>query len=253
MDHRGLGLVVSALTVRDLTVSYRGHPAVHHLSGTLTSGSFTAVVGPNGAGKSSLLGALAGLLPYQGQIERPEPTPRMAYLPQAAALDRTFPVQVHEVVAGGLWWRTGWWGGLRTTEHQQVRDALARVGLSGFERRWLGELSIGQVQRVLFARVLVQDAGLILLDEPFNAVDARTTADLLDLLKPWREEGRTLVAVLHDLNQVRAHFDQCLLLARECIAWGPTAEVLSPEHLERARHMARSWDESAPLCEGVRS
>jgi zinc/manganese transport system ATP-binding protein len=248
-----LGLVVNALTVRDLTVSYRGHPAVHHLSGALASGSFTAVVGPNGAGKSSLLGALAGVLPYQGQIERPDPAPRMAYLPQAAALDRTFPVQVHEVVASGLWWRTGWWGGLRTTEHHHVRDALARVGLSGFERRWLGELSVGQVQRVLFARVLVQDAGLILLDEPFNAVDARTTADLLDLLTPWRQEGRTLVAVLHDLNQVRAHFDRCVLLARECIAWGPTADVLRPEHLERARHMARSWDESAALCEGVRS
>lgn len=244
-----MGAGMSVLTVRDLTVSYRGHPAVHHVSGTLTPGSFTAVVGPNGAGKSSLLGALAGVLPYQGHIERPTPGQRMAYLPQAAALDRAFPVQVQEVVASGLWWRTGWWGGLRTAEHQWVRDALARVGLSGFERRWLGELSVGQVQRVLFARVWVQDAGLILLDEPFNAVDARTTADLLSLLGVWREEGRTLLAVLHDLAQVRAHFEQCVLLARECIAWGPTAEVLCAENLTQARQMARSWDESAPLCE----
>jgi zinc/manganese transport system ATP-binding protein len=109
-------------------------------------------------------------------------------------------------------------------------------------------LSAGQAQRVLFARVLMQDAGLILLDEPFNAIDARTTADLLALLHRWKQEARTVIAVLHDIEQVREHFEQVLLLARERVAWGPTAEVLKAEHLFKARQMAEAWDESAPAC-----
>jgi zinc/manganese transport system ATP-binding protein len=104
------------------------------------------------------------------------------------------------------------------------------------------------VQRALFARLLLQDADLILLDEPFNAIDARTTADLLQLLARWRNESRTVIAVLHDLEQVRAHFDEVLLLAREPVAWGPTAQVLQAAHLFRARQMAEAWDEQADVC-----
>lgn len=240
-----------AVQVRDLTVAYRGHPAVHHLSGDFAAGTLTAVVGPNGAGKSTLLGALGGTVRgYEGRIER-DPALRVAYLPQASALDRSFPVRVFEVVAMGLWSRIGSFGGLRPQDRGRVEDALAAVGLGGFGRRWLGELSAGQAQRVLFARVLVQDAGLILLDEPFNAIDARTTADLLALLHRWAHEARTVVAVLHDLEQVRQHFEQVLLLARERVAWGPTAEVLKAEHLFKARQMAEAWDEAAPRCEAA--
>jgi zinc/manganese transport system ATP-binding protein len=238
----------AAVTLRDLTVSYRGHPAVHHLSGAFMPGALTAVVGPNGAGKSSLLGAMGGTIrDFEGAIER-DPALRLAYLPQASALDRSFPVRVHEVVAMGLWTRIGSWGALSRADRVAVTEALAAVGLSGFERRWLGELSAGQAQRVLFARVLMQDAGLILLDEPFTAIDARTTADLLALLQRWKRESRTVIAVLHDLDQVREHFEQVLLLARERVAWGPTAEVLQAEHLFKARQMAQAWDESALAC-----
>jgi zinc/manganese transport system ATP-binding protein len=148
----------------------------------------------------------------------------------------------------GLWARLGSFRGLDAAGREAVTRALAGVGLSGFERRLIGELSAGQVQRVLFARLLVQDAQVILLDEPFNALDARTTADLLGLLARWRDESRTVVAVLHDLDQVRAHFDQVLLLAREAVAWGPTAQVLRAEHLFKARQMAEAWDDSATLC-----
>lgn len=237
-----------AVGLRELTVSYRGHPAVHHLSGHFAAGTLTAVVGPNGAGKSSLLGAIGGTIrDFEGRIER-DPALRVAYLPQASALDRSFPVRVHEVVAMGLWTRIGSFGALQASHHTAIEEALAAVGLGGFERRWLGELSAGQAQRVLFARVLVQDAGLILLDEPFNAIDARTTADLLALLQRWKREARTVVAVLHDLEQVREHFEQVLLLAREQVAWGPTAEVLRTEHLFKARQMAEAWDDAAPRC-----
>jgi zinc/manganese transport system ATP-binding protein len=207
------------------------------------------VVGPNGAGKSSLLGAMGGTIRgFEGRIDR-DPALRVAYLPQASALDRSFPVRVHEVVAMGLWSRIGSFAGLRPEDRLGVDQALAAVGLSGFGARWLGELSAGQAQRVLFARVLMQDAGLILLDEPFNAIDSRTTADLLALLQRWKREARTVITVLHDLDQVREHFEQVLLLARERVAWGPTAEVLKAEHLFKARQMAESWDESAPTCE----
>ncbi len=237
------------VALHDLTVSYRGHPAVHHLSGTFMPGALTAIVGPNGAGKSSLLAAMSGTIhDFEGSVER-DPSLRLAYLPQASALDRSFPVRVHEVVAMGLWTRIGSFGGLQAADRQRIDEALAAVGLGGFGQRWLGELSAGQAQRVLFARVLMQDAGLILLDEPFNAIDARTTADLLALLHRWKRESRTVIAVLHDLEQVREHFEQVLLLARERVAWGPTAEVLKAEHLFKARQMAEAWDESAPRCE----
>lgn len=238
-----------AIALHDLTVSYRGHPAVHHVSGGFGAGQLTAVVGPNGAGKSTLLGVLGGTIrDYEGRVER-DLALRVAYLPQASALDRSFPVRVHEAVAMGLWAHIGSFGSLRHDDRSRVNDALAAVGLGGFGQRWLGELSAGQAQRVLFARVLVQDAGLILLDEPFNAIDARTTADLLALLHRWKHESRTVIAVLHDLEQVREHFEQVLLLARERVAWGPTAEVLKAEHLFMARQMAESWDEAAPRCE----
>jgi len=242
-------LASPAVRLHDLTVAYRGHPAVHHLSGAFVAGAMTAVVGPNGAGKSSLLGALSGALRgFEGRIER-DAALRIAYLPQASALDRSFPVRVFEVVAMGLWARIGIFGTLRDADRKRVREALAAVGLSGFDRRLLGELSAGQAQRVLFARVLVQDAELILLDEPFNAIDARTTADLLALLHRWKNEARTVIAVLHDLDQVRANFDQTLLLAREPVAWGPTAQVLDAAHLFKARQMAEAWDDTAARCE----
>lgn len=247
----GYGMTTSqcGIRVHDLTVAYRGHPAVHHLSGAFVAGAMTAVVGPNGAGKSSLLGALGGsLCGIEGRIEH-DATLRIAYLPQSSAMDRSFPVRVFDAVAMGLWARIGNFGALRDTERRRVDEALAAVGLSGFGQRLLGELSAGQAQRVLFARVLVQDAGLILLDEPFNAIDARTTADLLALLHRWKHEARTVIAVLHDLDQVRANFEHTLLLAREPVAWGPTAQVLDAAHLFKARQMAEAWDEAAPRCE----
>jgi zinc/manganese transport system ATP-binding protein len=127
--------------------------------------------------------------------------------------------------------------------------ALATVGLEGFETRHIGALSAGQFQRVLFARLLLQDARVILLDEPFTAIDARTTRDLLDIVARWHGDGRTVIAVLHDFEQVRAHFPQTLLLARRLIGWGPTHQVLSSANLLQARAMAERWDEDAQTCE----
>jgi zinc/manganese transport system ATP-binding protein len=241
----------AAVVLRDLTVSYRGRVAVHRLSGQFRSGQATAVMGPNGAGKSSLLGALGGLLKgVDGELTL-RPGLRVAYLAQVSTLDRSFPIRVRDAVAMGLWRRIGCFAGLKAEHEQVLQHALAAVGLAGFDRRWVSELSAGQVQRVLFARLMVQDAQLILLDEPFNAMDARTTADLLALLARWKGEGRTVLAVLHDIEQVRQHFDEVLILARKGVAWGPTASVLTPQHLDCARQMAEAWETSQMLCQAT--
>jgi zinc/manganese transport system ATP-binding protein len=236
-----------ALALHDLTLGYDRHPAVHHLSLDLRAGSLTAVVGPNGAGKSTLLKGLIGeLSPLEGRIDRK--AARVAYLPQLSEVDRSFPVAVGAFVAMGLWHRAGAFGRIGRSDAHLVTNALSAVGLNGFQMRPISALSGGQMQRVLFARLLLQDADLILLDEPFTALDDRTAAQLLDLVKRWHGEGRTVLAVLHDLDAVRAHFPQTLLLARQKVAHGPTEQVLTAENLFRARQMSEAFNDHAHAC-----
>ena len=239
------------LALSDLTLGYDGHPAVHHLSGCFAAGSLTAVCGPNGAGKSTLLKALAGALrPIGGGIDRSGLKPRdLGYLPQAAEIDRSFPIDVFDFVCLGRIRNAGLFGRIGAADRRAAQAAIEAVGLAGFERRQIGALSGGQTQRLLFARLMAQDSGVILLDEPFSAVDERTTGDLLALIARWHFEGRTIVAVLHDFALVREHFPQTLLLARECVAWGRTTEALSLERLAAARAMSEAFDESAHACE----
>ena len=231
------------IELHDLTIAYDRRPAVHHLSGRFEPGSLTAIVGPNGAGKSSLLKGLVGLLrPSEGQISLGDfLTQDIAYLPQQAEIDRGFPITVSDTIAIGLWRRIGVVGAATTSMRRHVAEALHTVGLEGLEARPIGMLSVGQLQRVLFARLLLQDAPIVLLDEPFSAIDARTTADLLELVVRWHAEGRTVLAVLHDLELVRSHFPDCLLLAREPVAWGPTPSVLTTANLSRARLLSEGW------------
>jgi len=246
----------AAIAFRNLTLGYDRHPAVHHLDGEIGRGELVAVVGPNGAGKSTLLkGVIGELRPLEGRIELSQVRRReIAYLPQQADIDRSFPIEVFDLVAMGMWREVGTWFGLGTRHRTRVFEALAAVGLNGFERRSIGSLSGGQFQRALFARLLLQDAAIILLDEPFTSIDAKTAADLMDLVHRWHaQEGRTIVAVLHDLDQVHRHFPHTLLLARESVAWGKTGDVLTPENLLRARQLCEAWDERAPVCDLARS
>jgi zinc/manganese transport system ATP-binding protein len=237
------------VTIDNLTVSYRQHPALHHISGHFVAGALTAVIGPNGSGKSTLLKSIMGLLkPSGGGVRTDTPRSRMAYLPQATEIDRSFPLQVRDCVLLGCWSTVGAFGGASRGMRARADAAIHAVGLEGFEARTVGSLSSGQFQRVLFARLLMQDAQVILLDEPFNAMDSRTTGALLDLIHQWHTQGRTVVAVLHDDAQVRAHFDQTVLLARELVAWGPTAQVLTEPNLQRARLLAEAWDDNAEIC-----
>lgn len=237
---------MSALLFRDLTLGYDGPPVVEALSGRVEPGEALAIVGPNGAGKSSLMQAIMGRLkPRAGAIERGHPLRETAYLPQAAALDAEFPICVYDFVAIGLWRGLGVWRGVGAAERARIAAALADVGLEGFEARPIGALSGGQRQRMLFARLALQEAPLILLDEPFAAVDERTVGDLLALIARWRAEGRTILAVLHDLALVRAHFPRTLLLARRAVAFGPTDVVLTERNLAHAAGMVEARPSAA--------
>jgi zinc/manganese transport system ATP-binding protein len=242
--------VAAQLQFSDVTLGYDRHPAVHHLAGEVAKGALLAVIGPNGAGKSTLFRGIAGILkPLAGAISRCGLDARdIAYLPQTADIDRSFPITVFDFVGTGLWRATGLFGGIGATERARIAKALAAVGLTGFENRSIGTLSGGQMQRLLFARVLLQDARLIVLDEPFNAIDARTAADLLMLVKHWHAEGRTVLAALHDFELVAAHFPDTLLLAREVVAWGATSGVLTADNLAEARRMCEAFDDSASAC-----
>jgi len=238
------------LQFRNLTLGYDRHPAVHHLNGAVEAGTLTAVVGPNGAGKSTLFkGVIGAIKPLAGKIERGGLAPQdIAYLPQIAEIDRSFPINVYDMVAMGLWRSKGLFGGIGAGDRDAIERALATVGLTGFETRAIGTLSGGQMQRMLFARLLLQDARVIVLDEPFNAIDAKTSADLLALVRRWHAEQRTVLAALHDLELVKANFPQTLLLARQPVAWGATAEVLTQDNIARARRMCEAFDEHAEAC-----
>lgn len=240
-----------AFKLNDVTLGYDGHPAVHHLNGAIKEGSLTAVVGPNGSGKSTLLKGLAGALePLGGTIERHAFAARdIAFLPQANEIERSFPATVEDLVTFGLWRRKGLFASIRSKDRDDVREALIAVGLDGFQRRPIGTLSGGQLQRTLFARVLLQNAKVILLDEPFTAIDSKTVRDLIDLVQRWHSEKRTVIAVLHDMAMVRETFPETVLLAREPVSWGATDVALTPEHLLRARRMNEAWDDTAPRCE----
>jgi zinc/manganese transport system ATP-binding protein len=210
-----------ALILDRLTVRYDRKPVLCEVSGTVDEGELLALVGPNGAGKSTLLATIAGLnRPTAGAVQRG--SGRIAYLPQLAAVDSSFPINVADFVAMGLWHDIGALTPIGPGHRAQVDQALARVGLQGSAAKPIGALSGGQLRRALFARLMLQDAALILLDEPFAALDAATTAQFI------------VIAALHDLRQVRAHFPRTLLLSGKVIAWDDTATALSEANLAAA-------------------
>lgn len=247
VDGRTPTATATTIEIENLSVAYGTRLAVRGVSGRFAPGSLTAVVGPNGGGKSSLMKALAGILsPRTGTIAcAARLGHRLAYLPQSSELDRSYPITVAELVALGAWRAYGSFRPLPQRLRPSAEQAIAAVGLEGLGGRPIGELSVGQFQRALFARLLLQDAAVILLDEPFAAVDESTIADLLCLVHTWHAEGRTVVAVLHDLDQVRREFPTTLVLAQECIAWSDTATALTDETLARARDAVKRAAASA--------
>jgi zinc/manganese transport system ATP-binding protein len=217
------------IALHRVCLRHSGNEAVRDLTGTFAPGSLTALVGPNGAGKTTLLRAIAGLHPLAaGSIDRGGLLQSdIALLPQGSRLDRSFPVSCLDVASFGLAARLGPFRPIGRAQRAAAEEALAAVGLPDYAGRPIGALSAGQFQRVLFARMMLQDAAVLLLDEPFSAVDARTAADLAEILLGWQTQGRTIVTVLHDLALAEQVFPQTLVLSTEAIAWGPTAAALS--------------------------
>ena len=216
-----------SIVIRNLTVSYQSRPAVHHVNMTFADGCMYAIFGPNGAGKSTLLKAIMGLLKHTGSVQWQNLSRRdIAYLPQQSDIDRSQPLTVFELTAMGLWYEIGFFGRLTAAQRERVQHALARVEMADFAHRQISDLSNGQFQRVLFARMLVQNAQFLLLDEPFNAVDAKTTY----------------------YEQVRAYFPHTFLLAREKVADGKTEAVLTDALLLQANALAQKAEDEAQWC-----
>src|SRR5690554_441506 len=224
---------VPAIELDEVCLGWRDKVAVRDLSGCFPKGSLTAVVGPNGAGKSTLLRGIMGLVsPLAGRIRLSgRSSEDLAFMPQQGDFDRSFPISTRDFVAMGAWRRIGPWKAFGSHERDRLEAAMQAVGLADFGRRPLSTLSGGQLQRALFARLMLHDADTYMLDEPFSAVDRATTEDLMDLLLKWNVQGKTVVVVLHDLDLVRRHFPETLLLAGQGVAWGNTGEVLTPENL----------------------
>lgn len=220
----------SGITINNLTLTYERRPAVHHVSGQFPSGSMTAIIGPNGGGKSTFLKALAGLHPIdEGSITR---TPahelkNTAYLPQTSHWDRQFPISVYDLAAQALvadrgFWHS--WGG--QTQKSRIQAALEQVKLWEQRHLTIDRLSLGQFQRALFARVIIQNAQLILLDEPLTGLDEASIQDFFHLIHDWNQKGKTIIMVLHDRRLILQHFKNTLILLKEVIAWGPSQSVL---------------------------
>lgn len=237
LHHRETPSIESA----DLTVIYaNGHVALRDMSFALRGGTITGLVGVNGSGKSTLFKAIMGFVrPTRGTIRIgggavAEALRRnmIAYVPQSEDVDWNFPVLVEDVVMMGRYGHMGFLRIPSQVDRQKVTDALARVGMSAFRARQIGELSGGQKKRVFLARALAQESTIILLDEPFTGVDVTTEAAIIELLRDLRAQGHLILVSTHNLGSVPEFCDHVLLINRGLIAAGPTAETFTQANLE---------------------
>lgn len=227
------------IQVTNLTVAYSNQePAIERINLTFEGPMIAGIIGPNGAGKSTLLKAILAILPHEGEVTIDGQTAKkgrkkVAYVEQKSQIDYTFPIKVKECVSLGTYNEVGLFRKLQSKQWQQVDEALAKVGLSEFANRQISELSGGQFQRVLIARCLVQQADYIFLDEPFVGIDLISEQIIMGLLNDLKKEGRTILIVHHDLSKVKLYFDHVLLLNKQVIAYGPTADTFTAEQLRQ--------------------
>ncbi|MDN3523068.1 metal ABC transporter ATP-binding protein [Halomonas ramblicola] len=218
---------MSRLQLDDLTLARGGRTVLEHLEGRFQDGAVTALLGANGAGKSTLIAAIMGMLrPVAGRVSCQVPRERRAWLPQQLALDLTFPMSVEELIMTGSWPSHGAAKGYCAVHYRRGREIMARLGISHLAHRQLGELSGGQRQRALLGRTLMQEAELLLLDEPFANVDMETVDVLMDALRDMAREGATIIVVLHDLEQLSRLADDVLLLAGGHGRWASPESLL---------------------------
>ncbi|NTI44588.1 manganese/iron ABC transporter ATP-binding protein [Rhizobium rhizogenes] len=230
------------ISVRDATVTYRnGHTALRDASFKVPEGTITALVGVNGSGKSTLFKAIMGFVRLaKGEIsvlgmpvKQALRQNLVAYVPQAEEVDWNFPVLVEDVVMMGRYGHMGMMRIAKAPDHEAVSRALARVDMSEFRKRQIGELSGGQKKRVFLARALAQDSRVILLDEPFTGVDVKTEEAIVKLLRSLRDDGRVMLVSTHNLGSVPEFCDRTVLIKGTVLAYGPTDETFTQENLER--------------------
>ena len=228
------------LRFNDVTVRFDHRAALESITEQVRCNSLTAIVGPNGAGKTTLLRSILGWHPLStgeiriGDSHAHHALPRLAYLPQRAEIDWDFPVTVSAVVEQGRYPHLGPLRSFDRGDREAVTKAIQEMGLESMVNRQIRFLSGGQQQRVFLARALAQGADIFLLDEPFSSLDMRATEDLLALFQEWKNQGRTLLAVVHDLDMARRSFDHVLLLRTKLIASGEPSSVLTEPNLQAA-------------------
>jgi ABC-type Mn2+/Zn2+ transport system ATPase subunit len=228
------------LDLNHVSAGYNGKDAISNLSLQIPHGSQAAIVGPNGAGKSTLFKVLVGLLPVsKGTIQihcKPIGQHRdcVAYVPQREEVDWKFPVTVRDVIAMGRFAHTGFLKRSTLQDRLVVDDCLKKMNLIELAETPVGDLSGGQQQRVFLARALAQEPHILLMDEPFTAVDASTTDATLALLNDLRKDKVTVLVSTHDLNLAAEHFDLVVLLNKKLIAFGPAKQALTPKTLKAA-------------------
>lgn len=239
------------LEVQDLSVHYRGISALDRVSATLAPGELVGVVGPNGAGKSTFMKALLGLVPYQGRVMfRGMPLRRqrraVAYLPQRSRIDWDYPITAWNVALMTQATLAGWLRSPSREAKQRVTVALERVDMLHLADRPIGELSGGQQQRVFLARALAQEADLILLDEPFTAIDKKTESLMLSIFAELKAQGKTLVVCSHEWGEALHRYDRLLLLNRTLLAEGDPQAVMTFENIQRAYGQGRVMEPALP-------
>jgi manganese/zinc/iron transport system ATP- binding protein len=230
---------IGAIQVLDLTVAYQRKPVLWEISLDIPAGSLVGLVGPNGAGKSTLIKAMMGLVPkVSGEILLDAKTmedqrARVAYVPQRESVDWDFPASVLDVVLMGMYRKIGWFLPIRKEHRHQAMLALEKVGIAELANRQISQLSGGQQQRTFLARALVQSADVLLMDEPFAAVDAATEQSIIQVLRSLQSEGKTILVVHHDLHTVPEYFDFLVLLNVRAVAWGPMQSTFTTENLRK--------------------
>ncbi len=226
-----LGGAITMIELNNLVVGYKNQAVATAITGRFEAGSLTAIKGANGAGKSTLLKTLSGMLtPISGEVVYLSGAcHKQCSLPQRAEVDSDYPINVYEVVAMGCWPRKGIIRALSRGDKKRIAEAIELVGLTDYVHESIGILSGGQFQRMLFARMLVQDEPVMLLDEPFTGIDENTRRILLELIVALNRKGKTIIAVLHDMDIVRQYFPNLLLLGQESVLWGKTSDLLRHE------------------------
>ena len=228
----------SLITIKNVGVSYAMQPHVlKDCNATIEGPTITGIIGPNGAGKSTLLKAILGLIQSSGEILIDgEPTKKVlqkiAYVEQKSQIDFTFPITIRECVALGRTVKKKPLQRLTKEDWEKVDAAIEEVGLTDLASRQIGALSGGQFQRVLLALCMVQEAQYIFLDEPFVGIDMLSEKVIMTILRKWKEEGKTILMVNHDLSKVKEYFDQVILVKHAIVASGKTEDVFIKKYLD---------------------